>query len=824
MGMRDCIGRAAAAGEFSKDRAERILREYDGAFSEFQRSMGHTQADIEAARYVAKKARIEAAEKRRVTQLQAAASLRQAQRMRAHTNIRGDLDPGQYLSDVIANTRGVKGSTLAGRYEAVRRSFRRELTGYVRAFRANLIGGRRKKELLVKFVREAFGEATGDARAAHMAQSWARVSEKARLRFNAAGGRIGKRADWGLPQAHDTNKVRKASFNEWRDFILPKLDLEAMGLELNDGLPFTTEAFETILFDSYQAIRTSGYSRRSPSVNHGSAKYNARSDHRFFKFKSADDWIAYSERFGSASDAFRVTMGHLDSMAMDISMMEELGPNPANGFRLLSDSAKHMAALSGDADALTRANRKAARADDMMDLFVGRSNMPQNEAVAKGASAVRNFLTSAHLGSAVLSSITDFNTQRIAAGFAGFGKLESVRMLSKLARSRAFRDEANDAGLIFENAVDVGNAVARYEMEELHVEAAAKLADFTIRGSGLGWLTEAQRQAHGMVIMNGMAKDMVGKSWADIPARTQRFLQSYGITDLDWATIQKAKIHQTENGMPILRAQEIEEVGGAELADKYMEMIVSSTNFAVPSNNVFARSAVLGRTKPGSLSGEALRFAMQFKSFPVVIIVEQIGRIMAEIHAGRPKSALSYGAGLFLGGTLFGAVALQMKDVVKGKDPRDMTTGKFWAAAIAQGGGLGIFGDFLFADVNRFGGGIAETLAGPGVGFADDILRYTVGNIRQALAGEETQIGRETVQLLRNFTPGGSLWYFRLGYEREVLDQLQRLMDPKAEQNFRRRAQSARTTDTEYFAPPGSSVIGGQGSMRAPNILNAIGE
>jgi hypothetical protein len=822
MSLRDCINRAVAGGEMDRARAERILREYDSAFRQFQESMGYTQAQIEAARAVAGRAKAEAAEKRRVMQLQAEATQRQAQRLQRHTNIRGQLDPGQYLQDLVSNTRGAGGSTLAGKYEAVRRGFRREMTDAVRAFRANLIGNRRKPELLKKAVREVFGENTGDPAARAIAQAWAGVAEKARLRFNSAGGHIGKRADWGLPQSHDTGKVRKATYDEWRAFILPRLDLEVMGRDFNNGMAFTPETLEVLLKDAHQAIRTDGYSRRSPSAMYGAAMYNRRADHRFFKFKSADDWMAYSERFGSGRDAFRVMLGHLDNMAMDIAMMEELGPNPLHTFRYLGDAAQQLASRSTDPADLERAQRKVKVADDMMDQFTGRSNMPVSAGLARGSSALRQYLTSAHLGSAILSAVTDFNTQRIAAGFVGMNKLGFMRQLGRLATSRDMRAEANEAGLIFENAVDQGNAVARYEMEELHIEAAARMADFTIRASGLGWVTEVQRQSFGLEFMRQAVKWQAG-GWADLPAKTRRMFQSYGIGEGDWRTIQAARVHETTNGLRILRAQEIEEAGDAGLADRYMEAITSLTNFAVPTADVFGRAAILGRTRPGTISGEFLRFGLQFKSFPVTILVTQFGRIMSEVYQGRPGSALSYAAGLFIGNTILGALAIQMKETAKGRDPRDMTGGEFWAAAIAQGGGVGIFGDFFFSDVNRFGGGMAETLAGPGIGFMDDMLRFTVGNARELALGEETKAGREFVGLLRNYTPGGSLWYLRLAYEREVLDQLQQVLDPDAAASFRRRVQSARDYGTNFFAPPGASAIQGQGSLRAPDIDNAFG-
>lgn len=823
MALRDCINRAVAGGEMNPQRAERILREYDHAFAEFQRSMGHTQAEIEAARYTAKKVRTDAAEKRRVTQLQAAATQTQVLRLVSHRNIRGDLDPASYLRDLISTKRGAKGSTLAGKYEAVRRDFRRQMTEATIAFRANLIGMRRKPELLRKVVREVFGEDTGDAHARAMAQSWAEVAETARLRFNAAGGHIGKRADWGLPQVHDMRRVRKAGYQAWRAEILPRLDLDAMGRDFNDGLPFNNETLEILLKDAFDAIKTDGYSRRSPAARHGSAMYNRRADHRFFKFKSADDWMAYSEKFGAGRDAFRVMLGHLDNMAMDIATMEELGPNPIHTFQYLTDAAKSMAARSDDPKAFDRARGIIGHANGMMDLFTGATNVPTRNGFAKGSAALRNYLTSAHLGSAILSSVTDFNTQRIAAGFVGMSKLGPMRQLMRLATSSEMRKVAAEAGLIFENAVDVGNAVARYEMEDLHIEAAARMADLTIRSSGLGWLTEIQRQAFGMEFMSKAVK-WQKSSWADLDPKAKRMFESYGITGQDWGQIQAAKIHTAQNGLQLLRAQEIAETAGNSLADRYMEAMTSLTEYAVPSTDLFGRAGVINKTQPGTILGEAARFGLQFKSFPVTIMVTQLGRIMSEAYQGRPGTALTYGAGLLVGNTLMGALALQLKELSKGRDPRDATTAEFWAASVAQGGGAGIFGDFFFADVNRFGGSIGQTMMGPGVGFLDDMLRLTVGNARELALGEDTNFGREMVGMLRRYTPGGSLWYLRLAYEREVLDQIQTIVDPRAAQSFRRRVQSAREYGTKYFAPPGSSVISGKGRVRAPDLSNALGE
>ena len=48
-------------------------------------------------------------------------------------------------------------------------------------------------------------------------------------------------------------------------------------------------------------------------------------------------------------------------------------------------------------------------------------------------------------------------------------------------------------------------------------------------------------------------------------------------------------------------------------------------------------------------------------------------------------------------------------------------------AAFAQGGGLGIYGDFLFGETSRMGAGLVSTVGGPIFADADRLLQVYVG-------------------------------------------------------------------------------------------------
>jgi hypothetical protein len=91
----------------------------------------------------------------------------------------------------------------------------------------------------------------------------------------------------------------------------------------------------------------------------------------------------------------------------------------------------------------------------------------------------------------------------------------------------------------------------------------------------------------------------------------------------------------------------------------------------------------------------------------------------------------------------------------------------------------------VFADQTRFGQSLHQALAGSAVGLVDDLLGLTVGNAQRLARGDETQLASDLIRFARRYTPGGSLWYARLAYERLLLDQLQAWVDPDAERRFR---------------------------------------
>jgi hypothetical protein len=239
---------------------------------------------------------------------------------------------------------------------------------------------------------------------------------------------------------------------------------------------------------------------------------------------------------------------------------------------------------------------------------------------------------------------------------------------------------------------------------------------------------------------------------------------------------------------------------------KFHQMVLSETDFAVPTPDAKVRAITTGGLGRSTVAGQAWRSAMMLKSFPITIATTHFYRAA---YQATTADKLAYTGLMLATTTVLGGIALQAKDLASGREVRPIDNPKFFAAAFQQGGGLGIFGDFLFSDVNRFGGGITQTLFGPTGELLDTGVKFTLGNLREAVAGEETNILGESAQILKRYTP--DVWQTQL-ISNAVFDQISLLADPKAQQKFNRTVKNRQKKyDQGYWWRPGEV---------APEVLN----
>lgn len=766
--LRDCIDVALSTGKIAKEQADELQARVGSYEAQLKTRPDMTpEAALSKAEQLAlKEQQFETSLRKRQTALQAIAISKAITNVEAHPKGVGTGVMSLLVRDLGGNA---PYSNIDNRSNAILASYHAQFADAMARFRTKNLGFSQDKEGLRNMVRELFGTKTGDESASSFAKVWSEVAEVARLRFNKAGGAIPKREDWGMPQYHDGQRVAQVPKEQWIDEITPLLDRSKM---LDDtGNPMSPTQLREMLDHSYDTIRTDGLINLVPGRMGKGKLANGRRDHRVLPFKDADSWLNYHDKYGH-QDLYTTLTDHLSGMAHDTAKLEILGPNPDAAFKHMRDLAIKDGYKGIDLSML----------DSVYATVSGKVNAVNSVRLADFMQAFRHYLVAAKLGGAFLSAFSDTAFLRHTAKFNGLDSVKVFKRFAKIMNPRNEKDRLIAVKSQLTADAWVNRALAANRFTDVTGSGfSAKVADFIMRASLLSAWTDAGRKAFGMEFQSFIA-DSSGKAWKNINKPLQRTLKRYGITPDEWDEIRKVKPLKYE-GVKFFSPENLAKTGNVDLTTKVQEMILTETDFAVPTPDSRVRAITTAGAKRGTFVGEIARSVSMFKSFPITVMSTHMYRgAMQEAT----KSKLKYLGSLTLATTVMGGVALQMKEMARGKDPRNMTDEKFWAAAFMQGGGAGIYGDFLFSDVNRFGGGAVSTLGGPIVGAIDDLSKLTIGNIQQGLKGEDMRLGADVINTLRQYTPGGSLWYARLAYERAVLDQLQKAVDPKANSKFRR--------------------------------------
>ncbi len=841
MGLKDCLISAAEQGEISREEAAALSDDFDTRFAQLRNGMSEDAARSRAREDLAAAMQAEAKEKRR------RADLTEARRIGIKGFLQGYRDrqgkPNVYEGAMaLLSHYGFRGaSSVRGRTEAIIAGAQRNLDEVMFAFeRRGLLGQRANRAMIGDFVKELHGEASGDATAKMLARATSEVFEDLRQRFNAAGGAIGKLENFGLPHSHDRLKVKGAGREEWKRAIAPLLDANRMVNPVT-GQPVGAGGLNAALDHVYSSIVSENRATFTPSMARRGqgAIASQRQDERFLIFRDAASWTEYNRAFGKG-DVVQAVFNHVNGMARDIAAMEVLGPNPAAMVEYLKQVTAHEAGkLEAGLPSLAKEPRlikgsqarlQSWRIDSLWQALRGRQTIVSGW--AETTTNLKNVLTSAQLGSTVLlAAATDPFVARASRKLAGLPVMSTLGdMISMLSKSN--RQEIIRAGVVWDEYMHVMQDEIRFAGPAMGADWSRWLADRGLVWTGLQPMTVGRKLVEARAWQSHIA-DEARKRFDQLDQRFRAVLDGFGVDGATWDIWRKAVdpqgfVTQRQIELNGGAVQYLDMSGGAlqspahaaeakalahrAAAEKLSEVITSWSERAVPSGTPNARSAVTGIVQRGTIAGELVDAMLQYKSFGLSFTAMQLEAVteMATRRGGGKgwRSGLGYFAPLAIGLTVGGAAYIQIKQLLDGKKPESVNPLEnpgFWVKAGFQGGGFGLFGDFIKAAENRFGQSMIEALAGPAVAFVGDTAKLTAGNVISAAMGDKINPGRDVVKYLRRYTPLiASNWATRGAYNRLVLDNLQWMLDPKADKSFKAQASNARKNGTPFWLPPGS--------------------
>jgi hypothetical protein len=665
---------------------------------------------------------------------------------------------------------------------------------------------------------ESATPATGNKAAEQVAKIFTKHLDAVRLEQNEAGAWIGKIEGYIGRQSHDSYKIRgngtEAAFEAWRNVIEPRLaerTFEGMesAAERTSWLREVWKALGSGMHERPGAEDWMGYQ------GHASLAKKVSQD-RKLHFASADAWMEYNREFGHGTVLDAIIHG-IDNGARNAQVMRVLGTNPESMMDRLRGDWAQKAKDRGDLAQVSQISAEAGRNSKLLEIAMHRPMGVQNMSAANIMATIRNAMNF-RLGGMMLSSFSDLANQVATARHNGVGVFESMADSLKgflPGDSAARRQAAFELGTGLDSLRN--SIVNKFTAWDGPQGSMSNLARTFFKLSGQNWWTSNMKEAMGMMTIKNVARH-AGGDFEGLPPLMQTTLRRYGIEAEEWAAIRQAAQKSIDGDMilPPMSVLDLpdEAVAGLtsnlrnadavrrDLYDKFSTYAIDQTREAMTEPTAMTRYLSTGGAQPaGSFWGEAARTVMQFKSFTVSHLIRNVAREL--FRDGVNGTGI---ATLVAGTTALGYLSYTLKDLAAGKNPRSMEDAGDYASAVvramAQGGGAGIYGDFLFGEYNKYGSSFAETLAGPVISEVAGLAKL----VAQVRSGEGKAAMADAVKIAKQLPPASmmNLFYTRLAMDYFIFWRIQEAINPGYLRRFERNVER-QNNQTFWLSPQGAA-------------------
>jgi hypothetical protein len=635
-----------------------------------------------------------------------------------------------------------------------------------------------------------------NARGANIPKMWGYVVRQSHDQFNvrAAANRLGKNIEEIVadPNLKGTDINYNKNFTAWKNFIMQYLDGDRTFGNTDNIDSFLMNSYNSLVGNKIQVADGASGVFGSNSVTKGI------SNKRVLHFKSAKDWYAYNEKFGTGSLKETYYSG-LMTAGRNIGMLDTLGTKPKENFEKIRVAISNRMLANNRSTESLSSYRQFEKFMNVVDGTVYTFDGGKfGFAVAKWSAIGRAVGNVGKLGGAVISAAADIGIYASEMKYQGRSFLggmgEAMGGIAKIKNTKQKRDIAKGLGFLGDGTTyDISG---RFQVGDNLNKGWTKIQRTFFKYNLLSWWTNTLKE-NSMLGMANYYANQKNLSFNQLNKPLQSFFGLYNIDATKWDIIRKTAMSKADDGTEFINISELSNMSDADIKkitgmndlsktelqmekDKFKYsvsgMLLDRSIYAVIEPDARTKGTMTQGTLAGTGMGEAIRFVGQFKAFPMAIGNKVLGREIAFLRKG-PNQDIGRGikglASIVVVSGFMGYMSMTAKDLLKGKEPRDPNNFKTIMAAFLQGGGLGIYGDVLFKE-QRDAGSVAAGLIGPAPTTVIDLglaLKY-------AVTGEGGKAGRAAYRTISSNIPFLNLFYIKAAFDYMIGFQIMETMNP----------------------------------------------
>lgn len=557
------------------------------------------------------------------------------------------------------------------------------------------------------------------------------------------------------------------------------------------------KAIEDTIGDSGRRLIKKGNIEMGNKINDTLLSKNRKS--RVLHAPNYESWKAVNELAGEG-DIIDQIYAHYAKAAHETNLAATLGVNYERMFKKLNSKGK-LARGKTKLDERIKGAKGVAKIplklqkvfldkngsllsnEKRFSVLTRQSDEIGNSGFADWAAGMRNMVGAGLLGGSSIVAITDKAFLKRLSRTLGtdYKNIENdiFRLMKDTLGSKELEETLVHYSAGIEYLMHSGGAGSRFT--ETGVvgrvsEAGNRAMDFVLGANGLNPMTRVSKLAAAIDIQRGVAKAHKGiKSFDDLSPEFKNIYKEFDIGPKEFkqinAAIEKIEIPGKKFTYDVVNTQKIND---PFVLAKFSAMMGRLVREAVPEPGLEAKAAMTRGLKRGTLEGEAARTFWQLQSFPMTLMLDTLrlynpnSTRLASTQYGKMKDA----AKLTAAATTLGLIAIQARELSKGRDMLPWDSTALWGSAIVLSSPLGFATDLLPKTVSG-GRSFTGGLGGPTVGVVSDVLDIVQDTKKNGLGS-----GAEKAARLGNkLTP---LPFYADGMKDAVIDELRNIADPES--------------------------------------------